>query len=98
MVASNNFIAKDYLRAFDLKNLFHKYVVFYSQLHYPDSQEPLSSKDRHDLNFKLQETMNEMSVLVLRMKEAKPDTEIPENANSTLAPKLNKAHEYRAAN
>ena len=73
MDAKSCFIAKDYLRAFDLKNLFHKYVVLYTQLNYSESAVPLSSKDRHELTLKLQETMNEISLLVLRMKESKTD-------------------------
>jgi hypothetical protein len=73
MVTKSCFIAKDYLRAFDLKNLFHKYVVLYTQLNYSDNADPLQSKDRHELTLKLQETMNEISLLVLRMKESKSD-------------------------
>lgn len=68
------FIAKDYLRAFDLKNLFHKHVVYYTHLHHHDSTEPLSSKDRHELSLKLDETMNEITLLVLKMKESKQTT------------------------
>jgi hypothetical protein len=70
---SQYFIAKDYLRAFDLKNIFHKYVVIYAQLHCQSIEEPLSNKDRYDLNLKLQEAMNEMTLLVLKMKESKQE-------------------------
>ena len=65
------FIAKDYLRAFDLKSLFVKYSVIYSQIHYPDSNEPLSSKFRQELSSQLQDVMNEMTLLVLSKKNAK---------------------------
>jgi hypothetical protein len=86
MDSSQCFIAKDYLRAFDLKNLFHKYVVIYSQIHCQESTEPLSNKDRHELNLKLQETMNEMTLLVLKMKESKREKVVLENR---LPPVLN---------
>ncbi len=92
------FIAKDYLRAFDLKNLFHKYVVIYSQLHCRESAEPLSGKDRHELNLKLQEAMNEMTLLVLKMKESKSEKA---GMDKALLPKVNATQsivEYHIAN
>jgi len=98
MVNSQYFIAKDYLRAFDLKNLFHKYVVIYSQLNYPDGDEPLTNKDRHELTLKLEEAMNEITLKVLKMKETKPTTEA---LKKTLVPSANtvkQSREYRTAN
>ncbi len=73
MKNSQYFIAKDYLRAFDLKNIFHKYVVIYAQLHCHDHEDLLSNKDRYELNLQLNEAMNEMNLLVLKMKESKQD-------------------------
>jgi hypothetical protein len=73
MTANHNFIASNYLRAFDLKEIFAKYAVIYSNLHYPS--EPLSSQNRNDLTLKLEAAMNEMTLLVLKMKEPKPDSE-----------------------
>ena len=98
MTASQHFIAKDYPRAFELKKLFHKYVVYFSQLNYADSKEPLSSKERHELTFKLQETTNEMSLLVLKMKELKSDSEALNNATPLASMKLSTINEYLAAN
>ena len=98
MVANHHFIANDYLRAFDLKNLFAKYVVYYSNLHYPDSPEPLSSKERHDLTLKLEEVMNEMSLLVLKMKDFKPDTDDLKNSIRKIPMQPRKANESRIAN
>lgn len=100
MANTNNhyFIAKDYLRAFDLKNLFHKYVVVYTQLNYTESCEPLSSKDRHELTLKLQETLNDISLHVLQMKEAKSGAEIPKHSSSSRSVRLNNINECRAAN
>jgi hypothetical protein len=98
MINSQNFIAKDYLRAFDLKNIFHKYVVIYSQLHCHDSKEPLSNKDRYELNLKLQDAMNEMTLLVLKMKESKPEKL---ELDKTILPAVkvtNQTNEYRIAN
>jgi hypothetical protein len=98
MVNSQYFIAKDYLRAFDLKNLFHKYVVIYSQLNYPDGEEPLSNKDRHELTLKLDEAMNEITLQVLKMKETKPATDA---LKKPLVPSVNtvkQSREYRTAN
>ena len=71
MNTSQHFIAQDYLHAFDLKSLFIKYTVIYSQLHYPDGNEPLSAKNRHDLGNQLQDVMNEMNLLVLNKKNFK---------------------------
>lgn len=68
MNTSQHFIAQDYFHAFDLKSLFIKYTVIYSQLHYPDSDEPLSVKNRHDLGNQLHAVMDEMTLLVLNMK------------------------------
>ena len=98
MTASQCFIAKDYPRAFELKNLFHKYVVYFSHLNYADGEEPLSSKERHELTFKLQETLNEMSLRVLKMKESKFDSEAHNSSTLLVAMKLNTKNEYRAAN
>ena len=96
MVAHHHFIANDYLRAFELKELFAKYAVCYSNIHYPDG-EPLSSKDRHDLTLKLEETMNEMTLLVLKMKETKQDACDLKSAIPKLPVQLRKANEYRVA-
>ena len=70
---SQYFVAKDYLRAFDLKNLFHEYVVIYSQINFPDGEVALSKKDRYELTLKLEETMNKITLLVLKMKEPKSE-------------------------
>ena len=98
MVANHNFIAKDYLRAFDLKSLFVRYTVYYSKLNYPDGDEPLSSKDRHELTLKIQETLNDMSLLVLKMKETKPNTEALPRSIANLPMQLRKVTETRMAN
>ena len=96
MVANHHFIANDYLRAFELKNLFSQYAVYYSNLHYQEG-EALSSKDRHDLTLKLEETMNEMSLLVLKMKESKPDTGDLKHPIPKLPVPLRKGNECRVA-
>jgi hypothetical protein len=98
MDSSQCFIAKDYLRAFDLKNLFHKYVVIYSQLHCEESTEPLSNKDRHELNLKLQDTMNEMTLLVLKMKEAKLEKVGQENHLPPVLNVISPGNLHRPAN
>ena len=97
MDAKSCFIAKDYLRAFDLKNLFHKYVVLYTQLNYSANEEPLSSKDRHELTLKLQETMHEITLLVLRMKESKADIEVKNAALGSINAAWN-SNDHRIAN
>jgi len=73
MATSQHFIANEYLRAFDLKEIFAKYAVYYSTLHYPT--EPLSSQDRRELTLKIEGALNEMTLLVLKMKEPKPDSD-----------------------
>ena len=98
MDAKSCFIAKDYLRAFDLKNLFHKYVVLYTQLNYSESAEPLSSKDRHELTLKLQETMNEISLLVLKMKESKSDIDALDKSDLRSVNATMNGYDHRIAN
>ena len=95
---SQYFIAKDYLRAFDLKNLFHEYVVIYSQINYPDGEEPLSKKDRYELTLKLEETMNKITLLVLKMKEAKPENGPVKKAILLPLSSTKSANESRLAN
>ncbi len=98
MDAKSRFIANDYLRAFDLKNLFHKYVVLYTQLNYSENSEPLPSKDRHELTIKLQETMNEISLLVLRMKESKADIDESNEADIKSMNSRKSCNDSRIAN
>jgi|GEM_PF-3909136 hypothetical protein len=98
MVNSHYFIAKDYLRAFDLKNLFHKYVVIYSQLYYPDGNEPLSNKDRHELTVKLEEAMNEISLQVLKMKDTNPASVGSKKTTLPVVNGVKQTREYRTAN
>ena len=86
MVANHHFIAKDYLRAFELKETFAKYSVYYTNLHYPS--EPLSNRDRFELTTKLEETMNEMSVQVLKMKEPKRHADKLARGNQKLSMQL----------
>jgi hypothetical protein len=81
MVASSNFIANDYHLAFSLQKRFHEYVALYTQLHYPENRETISNKDRQELTLKLQEAMNEISLLVLEMKQGKSETEFFQNTN-----------------
>ena len=95
---SQNFIAKDYLRAFDLKNLFHEYVVIYSQINYPDGDEPLSKKDRYELTLKLEETMNNITLLVLKMKETKAENGSLKKAILPALSSTKSVSEYRLAN
>jgi hypothetical protein len=98
MVNSHYFIAKDYLRAFDLKNLFHKYVVIYAQLHYPDDNEPLSNTDRHELTLQLEEAMHEITLQVLKMKETKPAAEALKKITVPAINGVKQTQEYRTAN
>jgi hypothetical protein len=62
------FIAQDYLRSFDLKELFVKHTVIFSELHFHEGDEPLSSKQRDELTAGLHDVMNEMTLLVLSKK------------------------------
>ena len=96
MATNHHFIAKDYLRAFDLKEIFAKYAVYYSNLHYPS--EPLSSKDRSELMLKLEDATNEMTLLVLKMKETKPVSDHVKNFMPKSAVLPRKVNECRIAN
>jgi hypothetical protein len=96
MSANPHFIANEYLRAFDLKEIFARYAVYYSNLHYPS--ESLSSKSSHEITLKLEETMIEMTVLVLKMKASKSDTDKIKKAIPKPPALLHKVNEYRMAN
>jgi len=96
MVANHHFIAKDYLRAFELKEIFAKYAVYFTNLHYPS--EPLSNKDRLELTLKLEEAMNEMTIQVLKMKEPKQNNGQMAKENLKSAMPLRKVNECRIAN
>ena len=98
MIKNQYFIAKDYLRAFELKNLFHKYVVIYSQLYYPDGNEPMTHKDRQELTLKLEESMNEITLLAMKMKEAKQDTVSKKSNFTTGMNTVKQNSETRIAN
>ncbi len=97
MVAAQYFIAKDYLRAFDLQNLFHSYAVYYTQLHCPDNDVVLSSKDRDELNLKLEQSLNDLTLLVLEMKQAKSDKTALRQASLPVFSAPNQITECRMA-
>ena len=98
MIKNQYFIANEYLRAFELKNLFHKYVVIYSQLYYPDGNEPITHKDRQELTLKLEESMNEITLLAMKMKEAKQDTVSKKSNFTTGMNTVKQNSETRIAN
>jgi len=76
MVASRYFIAQDYDLAFKLQNLFHEYVGLYTRLHYPDSKNPASNLERRELAMKVQDAMNDITLLALQMKQFNSDVEV----------------------
>ncbi|MFA6014668.1 MAG: hypothetical protein WC742_06325 [Gallionellaceae bacterium] len=99
MANSQYFIAKDYLRAFDLKDLFNAYVVYYTELNFEQPNKvALSAKDRQELTVKLQETLNEIDLVVLKMKETKCNLDAPSAVNYQLLPPLLRANECRLPN
>jgi len=71
MVSNHQFISNDYLHAFNLKEIFAEYSIYYSDLHSPS--EPLSSDKRQELTLKLAEIKSEMTMLVLKMKGSTPE-------------------------
>lgn len=71
MVAAK-FIAKDYPHSLALQNRFKEYVELFAQLNCSDSAETLSGKDRHELNLKLEQAYNEITLIVLKLKQTKP--------------------------
>jgi hypothetical protein len=75
MVAIDKFIAKDYSHSIALQNRFKEYVALFTQLNFGDGTEALSSKDRNELNLKLEQAHNEITLLVLKLKQAKPNPE-----------------------
>jgi hypothetical protein len=71
MVVNHQCFSNDYLRVFDLKEIFAEYSICYSGLHSPI--EPLSSEKRHELTLKLSQIKCEMTMLVLHMKGSTSD-------------------------
>jgi len=81
MVTSSNFIANEYHLAFNLQKAFHDYVALYTQLHYPENRETVANKDRQELTLKLQESVNEISLLALEMKQGKSEAKALKHTN-----------------
>jgi hypothetical protein len=81
MVASSYFIANDYDLAFNLNKLFHDYVALYTKLHYPENKRAISNTERRELNLKLQEAVNKITLLAMKMKQFKSDAELVEYPN-----------------
>jgi competence transcription factor ComK len=81
MVANSNFISNDYDLAFTLQKLFHEYVAVYTKLNFSDSQNSVSNAERRELNAKVQDYLNEINLLVMKMKRFQADTEIIKSHN-----------------
>jgi hypothetical protein len=75
MVASSYFIANDYDLAFNLQKHFHEYVALYTKLHYPESKNTVSHKERCEIILRLQEAVKEIALLGMKMKQFKTETE-----------------------
>lgn len=75
MVAIGKFIAKDYPHSLALQNRFKEYVALFTQLNFHEGAEVLSSKDRNELNLKLEQAYNEITLIVLKLKQTKPNPE-----------------------
>lgn len=84
MVASSNFLANDYHLAFNLQKAFYEYVELYTQLHYPENLESISTKERQEMNLKVQEAINKISLVALEMKQCNSETKILKNATPSL--------------
>jgi hypothetical protein len=86
MAASGNFVVNDSDLAFNVQMLFHDYVATYKKLHYPDSKNAISNAERRELASKMQGSINEINLLVLKMKRFQPDTEIVTyNSHQTIS-------------
>lgn len=75
MVADNKFIAKDYSHSLALQNRFQEYVALFTRLNFQDGAETLSSKDRNELSLQLEHAYNEITLIVLKLKQSKPSPE-----------------------
>lgn len=74
MAVGSYFVANDPDLEFNLQKLFHDYVALYLKLYFPESKNALSHATRRELILKLQEAVNEMALLVAKMKRFKSDT------------------------
>lgn len=75
MVAADKFIAQDYSHSLALQKRFQEYVALFTQLNFHDGTETLSSKDRNELNLQLEQAYNEITLIVLKLKQTKPNPE-----------------------
>ena len=81
MTARSYFVAHDTDLAFNLQKSFHDYVALYTKLNFSESKNTLSNAERRELTLKLQDSVNDMSLLAMKMKRFKTDTEIVKRHN-----------------
>ena len=74
MAVSRYLVTNDSDLEFNLQKLFHDYVALYVKLHFPDSRNAVSHAARRELILKLQKAVNEMALLVSKMKRFKSET------------------------
>lgn len=76
MAASSYFAANDSDLNFNLHKRFHDHVALYTKLHFPENKSAVSNSERRELSLKLQESVNDMSQIALKIKQFKSDTKI----------------------
>ena len=81
MTSISYFVAHDTDLTFNLQKSFHDYVALYTKLHFPESKNALSNAERRELILKLQDLVNEMSIMFMKMRRFKTDTEIVKRKN-----------------
>jgi hypothetical protein len=76
MAASNTFVVNNSEFAENIEKLFNEYVALFVKLHYPDSDHAVSDEERRELTLKLRESVNQITMLAMKRKHVKVDTEI----------------------
>lgn len=69
------FVESDYDLTLRLQELFHETVDLQAKLDHSDVENIRLKEERRELNLKLRETHNEISLLVMKMKHLLSDTE-----------------------
>lgn len=76
MTTNSYFVAKDYDLTLRLQELFLEYAALNTQIHNARSSKAVMNEKSLELSLKLKETVNEIGLLVMKMKRIQIDTKL----------------------
>jgi len=86
MTTNNHFSSKDYDLTLRLQELFLAYTELNAKIHDARSSKDVMNEENLELSLKLKEAVNEIGLLVMKMKQLQADTKIAKNpAHQTLS-------------